>query len=207
MIEHLTDSEIYEVAAGETASALVTEHALACAECGGEIDAVRRVLGDVERLKGAVETPTPLERRLARRLDALPASRHPPSILTAARGFRWLAGAAAAVVCFAAGAASHAAWSSAETATNADAGWTTEMPLSLAVQRAGTSYVAAIADLATDSGRLSRSDLRIGREVALSAMSGAAFELRRLTAGDPVVDELHQLVERARREAALGIEP
>lgn len=207
MIEHLTDVEIYEVAAGEAASALVTEHALACAECAGEIDAVRRLLDNVERLEGAVATPIPLERRLARRLDALPASRHSPSILPAVRGLRWLTGAAAAVLCFAAGAVSHAAWSSAGTATNADAGLTTELPRSLAVQRAGTSYVAAIADLATDSGRLSRSDLRTGREVALSAMSGAAFELRRLTAGDPVVDELHQLVERARREAAVGIEP
>lgn len=207
MIEHLTEVEVYEVAAGEDVAAPVTAHAMECAECAGEIAAVRRVLGNVELLESAVEIPTGLGRRLARRLDALAASRHPSSIGRPAQGSRWLAGAAAAVLCFAAGAASHAAWSSAETSTSTEAGSTTEVPLTFAVQRAGTSYVAAIAELATDPDRLSTSDLYTGREVALSAMSGAAFELRRLTADDPIFHQLHELVERARRETAVGKDP
>lgn len=203
MIEHLTDVEIYEIAAGETVSVPVAEHASACAECAGEIAAVRRLLGDIELLEGAVEIPTGLERRLARRLDALSVSRHPSATRRPGQGFRWLAGAAAAVLCFAAGAAFQATWSSAETSTYADAESSTEVPRTLAVQRAGTSYVAAIAELSTDPS----SDLRTGREVALSTMSGAAFELRRLAEGDPVVRQLHELVERARREAAVEMNP
>lgn len=206
MIEHLTDVEIYEVAAGETVAPPVTAHAMACAACAGEIDAVRRLLGDVERLEGAVETPTGLERRLARRLDSLPAHRRPSSPHLRDGGFRWLASAAVAVLCFAAGAATHAAWSPAGTSTSADAGLV-EVPPSLVVQRAGTAYVAAIADLVAEPDRLTTADVRTSREVALSAMSGAAFELRRLAGGDPVADELHELVERARREAAAGMEP
>lgn len=203
MIEHLTDVEIYEVAAGETVAAPVTAHASACAVCAGEIAAVRRVLGDVELIKDAVEIPTGLDRRLARRLDDIPVSRHPSATRRPGQSFRWLVGAAAAVLCFAAGAAFQAAWSSAETSTYADAESSTDVPHTLAVQRAGTSYVAAIAELTTDP----TSDLRTGREVALSAMSGAAFELRRLAEGDPVVRQLHELVERARREAAVEMGP
>lgn len=206
MIEHLTDVEVYEVAAGETVSAPVVAHARACAECAGEIAAVRRVLGDVELLERAVDIPTGLERRIARQLEALPTPRH-SSTRRPAPSFRWLAGAAAAVLCFVAGAASHAAWSSAETSSAAETESTTEVPRTLAVQRAGTSYVAAIAELATDPDRLSRSDVRTGQEVALSAMSGAAFELRRLAAGDPIVHQLHEMVEQARREAAGGRDP
>lgn len=206
MTEHLTDVEVYAIAAGEAVSPPVTAHAMACADCAGEIAAVRRVLADVELLGGVVELPAGLERRLARRLEEHPEFRPSPSIRRPAAGFRWLAGAAAAVLCFAAGAASYAAWSSARTSTSAE-GSTIEVPGSLAVQQAGTSYVAAIAELATDPDRFSTSDLRSGREVALAAMSGAAFELRRLAADDPIVYQLHELAELARHEASVGMDP
>jgi hypothetical protein len=61
--------------------------------------------------------------------------------------------------------------------------------------------------MVADSDHLSTDDLRTGREVALAAMSGAAFELRLLGTGNRLADDVHQIVERARRDAALDSEP
>lgn len=213
MSKHLTQIEIYEVAAGELVAPSVTSHSVSCAECAAEVAATRRIIALVQRLEPAVEAGTNLDRRLARRLDAAPS--FPPRGMDApsgrrpagrARSLRRLAGAAAAVICFAAGVASHAVWS----ATNGpvgDRGPGTVIPQPLMVQQAGTDYVAAIATMVADSGRLSTEELRIGREVALAAMSGAAFELRQLDGGDPVVDELHEVVARVRDGVAAGVGP
>jgi hypothetical protein len=70
----------------------------------------------------------------------------------------------------------------------------------LDVQRAGTNYVASLASLAAASAELSPPERRQLREVTLAAMSGAAFELRRLSGEDPVTAELY----RATRAAWLG---
>lgn len=211
MSEHLTQIEIYEVAAGEPVAPSVTSHSVSCAECAAEVSATRRVIALVERLEPAAEAGTDLDQRLARRLDAAPSSL--PRGMAAptdrrragrARSLRRLAGAAAAVICFAAGVASHAVWSAANRPPVGDEGPGAEISQPLTVQQAGTDYVAAIAMMVADSGRLSTDELRMGREVALAVMSGAAFELRQLDGGDPTVDELHEVVTRVRYGVAAG---
>lgn len=204
MTDHLTDLEVYEIAAGGTVGSAVIAHASSCATCADEVEALQKVLGAVERLEPVIEPPAYIEHRLAQRIDALSSRGRGYRRI---RSSRWLAGAAAAIVCFAAGVAAHAAWVPARQGTPAALdGPAAEAFPALEVQRAGTEYVAAIAGMVADSNRLSSDDLRTGREVALAAMSGAASELRLLHGGDWSVDELHRLVERARLDAA-GVEP
>jgi hypothetical protein len=62
--------------------------------------------------------------------------------------------------------------------------------------------VAAIANLADDVAGLTTEDVRTGREVALAAMSGAAFELRRLGDPNPETSEIRRLVEDAWRRTS-----
>lgn len=212
MSEHLTQIEIYEVAAGEPVAPSVTSHSVSCAECAAEVTATRRVIALVEDLEPAAGAGADLDRRLARQLHAAPSP--PPRGKDAptdrregrARSLRRLAGVAAAVVSFAAGVVSHAVWS----AANSPVGHETPETLMLqhlAVQQAGTDYVAAIAMMVDDSGRLSTEELRMGREVALAAMSGAAFELRQLDGADAVVNELYEAVARVRDSVAAGMGP
>lgn len=189
MSEHLTQIEIYEVAAGEPVAPSVTSHSVSCAECAAEVSATRRIIALVEGLEPAAGAGADLDRREGR-----------------ARSLRRLAGVAAAVVCFAAGVVSQAVWS----AANSPVGHETPETLilqHLAVQQAGTDYVAAIAMMVDDSGRLSTEELRMGREVALAAMSGAAFELRQLDGADAVVNELYEAVARVRDGVDAGMGP
>lgn len=207
MTDHLSDLEIYEIAADGTVEPAVIAHASSCAICADEVAAMRQVLGAVERLQPSVEPPADIEHRLARRIDEMSprwqVRGHRPT-----RSSRWLVGAAAAVVCFAAGVAAHAAWVPARQGPPAAAdGPPAETPAALDLQRAGTDYVAAIAVMVADSSRLSSEDLRTGREVALAAMSGATSELRLLHSGTSSVEELYRVVERARLDAAAGTVP
>lgn len=207
MTDHLTDLEIYEIAADDTVDPARMAHASTCATCADEVAGMRQVLHAVEDLEPTVEPPVDVERRLARRIDRLSPRWHVRGNRPT-RSSHWLAGAAAAVVCFAAGVAAHAAWVPARQDPPAAVdGRGADMPPALDVQRAGTDYVAAIALMVADSSRLSSEDLRTGREVALAAMSGAASELRLLHGGDSSVDELHRVVERARLLAAAGVDP
>lgn len=199
MSEHLTQIEVYEVAADEPVAPSVTSHSVSCAECAAEVAATRQVLDSVERLGRSVETRPDLDHRLARRLD----ERNVGHVRTRRR----LIGAVAAVACFTAGVASHAAWASAEGRHALFDEPASETPPALAVQQAGTNYVAAIALMVQDAGRLPTDDLRTGREVALAAMSGAVFELQRLDGGDPVADELHEVIERVRYGSDTGVAP
>lgn len=199
MSEHLTQIEVYEVATDEPVAPSVISHSVSCAECAAEVSATRQVLDSVQRLGRSVETRPDLDRRLAQRLDA----RNVGHVRTRRR----LIGAVVAVACFTAGVVSHAAWAAAEGRHVLFDEPASEIPPALAVQQAGTNYVAAIALMVEDSGRLPTDDIRTGREVALAAMSGAAFELRRLDGGDPVADELHEVIERVRYGSDNGVAP
>lgn len=212
MTEHLTQIEIYEVAADEPVAPSVTSHSVNCAECAAEVTATRRVLDSVQRLGRSVETRPDLDHRLVQRLDALSPPHGSGMALDErnaghVRTRRRLIGAVVAVACFTAGVASHAAWTSAEGRQALFDELASETPPALAVQQAGTNYVAAIALMVEDSNHLSTDDLNKGREVALAAMSGAAFELRQLRGGDPVADELHEMVELVRYGDAVGVDP
>lgn len=182
---HLTELEIYELAAGEAVAGGVTAHAETCEACAAEVAATRRLLGTVERLDATVEAPASLERRLARRLaDAGTGSR----VRT-----RWLR-AAAAVLLLCAGAGAHALWIGDR---DAPVQATVPVPPVLAAQQAGTEYVAAIARLVADSSRMTEAERRLGRDVGLAAMVGAAHELRLLSPGDGAAEEIHRLTQTA----------
>lgn len=191
MTEHLTDLEIYELAGGNGVSPARAAHVAECTACTTELEETRRLLAAVGELGPRVEAPAGVEAELDRRIRG------------GAEVPRWnsmsrFAAAAAAILCFAAGAFSHALWRGG--ASGGDAGDGAAVP-ALAVQRAGTEYVAALARMADDANRLSPADRRTGREVALAAMSGAAYELVRLGGPDPVTVDIHRSIE----EAWLGV--
>jgi hypothetical protein len=198
-ISHLTELQIYELAAGETLETAAAGHAAACASCGASVEETRRLLATIGSLDTSLAPPSRTELELMRRIRADRGTRR-------AR-FRILAGVAAAMVCFAAGAVSHGLWTS---AWNRPGSPVPDAPTgALAIQRAGTEYVAAIASLADEADGVSGADLRTGREVAFAAMSGAAYELRRLGDSDldPETSEIRRLVEDAWRRTAEGDAP
>lgn len=191
MSQHLTEADVYEIAVGSEPSPTVEAHLASCHACRREVAATRRLLAAVEDLDPRVEAPADLERILLERLGG------ERRAWAGARGWMWRA--AAAILLFAAGAVAHAAWDAGRRpGFEAPAG---SSP-TLAVQRAGTEYVASIARLVADSGRLSPEDLRAGREVALAAMSGAAFELWLLSEKDAATTAIHRLVVEAWTEGS-----
>jgi len=199
-IRHLTELQIYELAAGETLDTAATGHAAACASCGASVEDTRRLLVTIGSLDTGLAPPSRAELELMRRIRADRSTRRPA-------WFRTLAGVAAALVCFAAGAVSHGLWTSTPNRPGSPA---PDAPTgALAIQRAGTEYVAAIASLANAADGVSGEDLRTGREVAFAAMSGAAYELRRLGDSDldPETSEIRRLVEDAWRRASEGGAP
>jgi len=86
--------------------------------------------------------------------------------------------------------------------------------LAMTIQEAGTAYVSALAALgelrageieggaAGEGAVFSAADLQQGREVALGALYGAAFELARMSPDDDAVIRVLQILEdrRAREE-------
>lgn len=199
-IRHLTELQVYELAAGETFDTAAAGHAARCVSCGESVEETRRLLATIGSLDTGLAPPSRAEMELMRRIRA------DRGIRRSAR-FRTVAGVAAAMVCFAAGAVSHGLWTSAR---NRPVSPVPGAPTpALAIQRAGTEYVAAIASLANEADGVSGEDLRTGREVAFAAMSGAAYELRRLGDSDldPETSEIGRLVEDAWRRAAEGGAP
>ncbi|HEX5042850.1 MAG TPA: hypothetical protein VFV75_08075 [Candidatus Polarisedimenticolaceae bacterium] len=178
---HLTDVEIYELAAGDDPAPGARVHADTCDPCAGRVRETRRILAAVEGLERDIAVSPGTDEGLAPRMGG-------------GRPARVLAAAAAACLCFAAGVVTHALWtgggSRPATAPAVDASSPT-----LAIQRTGTAYVAAIARMADVDQGLSGADLRTGREVALAAMSGAAYELGRLGQQDPATSEIRRLAE------------
>ncbi|MGD8495378.1 MAG: hypothetical protein PVF05_04250 [Gemmatimonadales bacterium] len=192
--DHLTDLQVYELASEEAVDPAVAAHAASCAACGANLRQTRDLLGAIARTTPGLEPRGELGLELQRRIRA---DRHRPF---AAR-VRVLAGTAAAVICFVAGVATHALWTGPETRSASSPVPDAPTP-ALAIQRAGTEYVAAIANLADDVAGLTTEDVRTGREVALAAMSGAAFELRRLGDPNPETSEIRRLVEDAWRRTS-----
>lgn len=70
------------------------------------------------------------------------------------------------------------------------------------VQQTGTAYVAALAQLVNASGPgATQQDASHAREVALTALHGAANEIVRLAPNDPVVAKILQGIEQQRRQS------
>jgi len=187
MTEHLTDLEIYDLAGGVAASPARAAHAADCAACAAQVEETRGLLEAVAELDPRIEAPARIESELDRRIGERPQG---PRRVSVSR-FR---AAAVAILCFAGGALAHAGWTGGAAGGNADDRLGVR---ALDVQQAGTEYVVAIARLADDANRLSPADRRAGREVALAAMSGAAYELGRLSGPDPITADIHRLIEKA----------
>lgn len=192
--DHLTDLQVYELASGEAVDPAVAAHAASCAACGAKLGQTRDLLVAITKTERRLEPRGELELELQRRIRA---DRPRPF---AAR-IRIMVGTAAAVICFVAGAATHALWVGSDTRSASSIVPDAPTP-ALAIQRAGTEYVAAIANLADDMAGLATEDVRTGREVALATMSGAAFELRRLGDSNPETSEIRRLLEDAWRRTS-----
>jgi hypothetical protein len=198
-IRHLTEVQIYELATGESGEAGTERHVVSCERCASQVAETRRLLATLETFDPRLAPPGRLEAELARRIRADRDGRGPSRL-------RALAGLAAAIICFAVGAFSHALWT--ESRDRPAPSPVPDAPTpSLAIQRAGTEYVAAIATLADEMTGATAEELRTGREVALAAMSGAAFELRRLDDSDRQASEILRLVDDAWRRTAGEVAP
>lgn len=184
MTEHLSDERIYEMATGEGLPPAAETHLATCPACRTEVARTREIVAGIEALDAASSAPEALEAALRLRLTprGRPAGARPVSFAG------WIGRVAAAAALVLAGGLGHALWSGAQGASVS----TAETDPILDLQRTGTDYVAAIGRLVADSN-LSAARLRVGREVALAAMSGAAHELR-LLSSDPATVEIQRLV-------------
>lgn len=184
MSEHLSDERIYEIGAGEGLPPEAETHLATCSACRTEVARTREIVAGIEALDAAASAPEALEAALRLRLTprGRPGGTRPVSFAG------WIGRVAAAAALLLAGGLGHALWSGSQGAPAS----TAETDPILDLQRAGTDYVAAIGRLVADSN-LSAARLRVGREVALAAMSGAAHELR-LLSSDPATVEIQRLV-------------
>lgn len=198
MSEHLSELQIYAIAAGEGGADGATGHLRECAECAAALRETRGVLTTVEGLATGTTAPRHLELELERRLSA-----RDRGALDARAGFQSgvLIRAAALLLIFAAGALAHATWSSVvgigSSAGEAERPAAAPSP-ALTVQRAGTDYVASIARLVADTA-ISGAERHAGREVALAALSGALHELSLLPSGAALGEDPGPAVDRLRR--------
>lgn len=196
--DHLTELEVYEAALEPEVSGDPAAHIVGCARCAAAVEETRGLLASVESFGPESRVPGELEGLLMRRIRMASDRTIPGSPPAGPRVRHWLLRVAAAVILFASGIATHLLWSGSEMpGTAIEATESTPGP-ALALQRAGTEYVAAIARFVADSGQLSEAERRRGREVAFAAMSGAAFELRLLSNESVEATEMHRLANQAR---------
>ena len=72
--------------------------------------------------------------------------------------------------------------------------------VALRIQEAGSAYVAALASLTDLRGADGPGEYTQGREAAMGALYGAAFELARLSPDDPDVLQVFQILEDRRNQ-------
>jgi hypothetical protein len=171
----------------------VGEHVDQCAECAAYVQRIRSLTETLHGLPTTARSIPPIEKSIAGRIAARTNSE------------RWmmrrspLMAAAAAAVIFSAGVAAGIATTRRAPAESPSP--PTDLRPALDVQRAGTSYIAALARLnASTSG----DDARViyGREVALATLYGAAAEAVGPLAADPAASELLALARAVRERAA-----
>ena len=170
----------------------VAEHIDRCAECAAYVQRIRSLTNGLRELPTTARKTPPIERHIASRIAMRP------------RAERWLNGsalraAAAAAVIFGAGVAAGVATT--RRPPDEPALPPTDLRPALDVQRAGTSYIAALARLNASTGG---DDARViyGREVALATLYGAAAEAVGPLGADPAASELLSLARTVRERAA-----
>ncbi|MGQ0714897.1 MAG: anti-sigma factor family protein [Gemmatimonadaceae bacterium] len=171
---------------------VVGEHVDRCAECAAYVRRIRSLAEALHRLPATARRIPPVERSIARRIAERP------------RVERWMSAsplkaAAAALVIFGAGLATGIATTRGAPAESSPP--PTDIREALDVQRAGTSYIAALAKL---NATMRDDDARVvyGREVALATLYGAAAEAVGPLGPDPAASELLTLARTVRERAA-----
>lgn len=196
---HLTELEVYEAALDAQSSGDRAEHIAGCIRCAAAVEETRSLLDSLEAIGPESNVPGELEDRLMRRIRMASSELTKPGHAVGKPGIRsWLLRAAAALILFASGVATHSVWSGSDAPGSAIVAPPPAPGPTLALQKAGTEYVSAIARLVADSSRLSEAERRRGQEVAFAAMSGAAFELRLLTNDSEEAADIHRVASRAR---------
>lgn len=200
MNRHPTDAEILDaIAPGRAPSPEVRAHLEACAECRARIEAERPLSERLSGLPRESDPPRDLWPGVLERIEAEPRGirARPPRRRPASR--RALRAAAAIALFLAGGVAGRALprGGSPERGAPGD-------PLAAAaeVQRAGTAYVAALADFRAAASDAPGVTVAQARDVALAAVYGAAWELERLAPGDATARGIVALAEDDRAEEA-----
>lgn len=174
MNRHLTDDEVLDL----LAEAPAREHLEECPECRARVEAQGQLSEALAALPAEVDPPRDLWPDVRSRVVA-------GSRVRALPGLRWSSAAlqvAAAVAIFALGAAVGRGGR-----PSAPVPATIDDPLLAAaeVQRTGTEYVAAVARFRDLAGTADRGQADQARDVALAAVTGAAWELTWMNPADP----------------------
>jgi hypothetical protein len=197
-VSHVDDADIDEILGrtppGEKLSSLLT-HMESCNDCRIRVERVRSLYGALSALPREGDVPASVRQKLQR----VPERNSP---ILYGRAMR----IAAAVALFAAGMAAQS-WIHAirnPIVIEQPPGFGANIPdATLAVQRAGSEYVAALAKLnaSVDARPDDRRQSALGREVVMSTLLGAATEAARNTDHDPMAVSAASAVRSARQNA------
>jgi len=185
---HLSDAQLYDLEdrhLSDDEREDIQAHLTRCQACRSRLEATRALLGDLAGVPtDAAVVPTVLRvapawtRARARRLDSpVPA-------------------VAAAILIFAVGLTVGARMRRATAPSPDVTPPSNAETVAEAIQESGTHYVTAIAALRRRPG--SAADVAQGREVAVSALFGAAYELQRIDPADPGVRDALRCIEELR---------
>ena len=211
---HLPEEVLAELASTDRSTPAAHAHLASCPQCRDRLAKTRDLVQLLDDLPAAAASPSGLR---ARARDAMrrgpgslqeregpmapPADAPPVLPSPRPRPGRWALRAAAAIALFLGGVATGRI----ATSPTQD-GLPTRPPSARVdvpprasdpstasaadVQRAGTAYVTAIADVVVSAGALPPSELAAAREVAYAALVGATHELTALGGGGPVDEVL-----------------
>jgi predicted anti-sigma-YlaC factor YlaD len=176
---------------------VVAEHVEQCSECAGYVQRIRSLDEALRGLPTTARKIPPFEKVIASRTAWRP---HREQWMNRSP----LAVAAAATLIFTAGLAAGIATT--RPASGEAPYAPTHLRPTLEVQRAGTSYIAALVEL-NASTRGDEPDVAYGREVALATLYGAAAEAVVSLGSDPAASELLALARAVRERAAQPFSP
>jgi hypothetical protein len=154
-----------------------------------------------QRLPREAEASTLLEERVVRSLRREGILRNPGSAGRWLRSWMIAGTAAASLVLFGAGlTVGH--WMGSRSMTQAFLAVREQdaQQVALRIQEAGSAYVAALASLTDLRSAEGSGGVTLGREAAMGALYGAAFELARLAPDDPDVLQVLQILEDRRSQ-------
>lgn len=207
---HLPEEVLAELASTDRTTPAAHAHLASCPQCRDRLAKTRDLVQLLDDLPAAVASPSALRGRARAAMrrgpgslqepagPSAPPAEAPPGVPSPRpRLGRWALQAAAAIALFLGGVATgRMATSSTQEGAPArppsarvDVSPRASDPATASaadVQRAGTAYVTAIADVVVSAGALPPSELAAAREVAYAALVGATHELSALGGANPV---------------------